>query len=160
MSRIKEQFGIKKFILWGRSMGAASAVLYCSQFNCKYVIGLILDSPYCRLEEMFKYVAKKKICIIPNFVIEKVCEEIDRKMDEQIGYSIKTLNLLQNIEKVSLPTYILYGIEDEIIDKNEIMQLFLSVKSNKKLQMIEKQGHNQKRDEWEQESALKWILDF
>ena len=62
-------------------MGAASAVLYCSHFNCKYVTGLILDSPYCKLEEMFKYIAKKKICIIPNFIIEKVCEEVDEKMN-------------------------------------------------------------------------------
>ena len=58
-------------------MGASSAVLYCSYFKCKYTIGLILDSPYSNMEAMFKYVAHKKFCLIPDFVFEKLSEKIE-----------------------------------------------------------------------------------
>jgi len=36
----------KKFILWGRSMGATSSLLYCLKYQPKDVIMQIIDSPF------------------------------------------------------------------------------------------------------------------
>ena len=52
IGKLKHNFGIQKFILYGSSMGASSAVLYSSYFKCKNVIGLILDSPYAIMEPL------------------------------------------------------------------------------------------------------------
>ena len=39
----------------------------------------------------------------------------------------------------------MYGNEDEIISKKQILSLFTGLKGNKKLQFLEGQGHNDKR---------------
>lgn len=44
------QQGFKKFILWGRSMGATSALLYCLKYNPEDVILQIIDSAFYSFE--------------------------------------------------------------------------------------------------------------
>lgn len=36
-----------RYLLWGRSMGAASALLYAARYPTSDLCGLILDSPFC-----------------------------------------------------------------------------------------------------------------
>ena len=40
------------FILWGRSMGATTALLYCTKYKDLRIQGLILDSPFHDLNKI------------------------------------------------------------------------------------------------------------
>ena len=48
-------FGKRTFMLWGRSMGAASAILYASKY--KGICPLVADSPFADLEKVIHKMA-------------------------------------------------------------------------------------------------------
>ena len=54
LKELESRFRCEHFFLWGRSMGAATAILFASdEKNLKYEIhGMILDSPFGRAKEM------------------------------------------------------------------------------------------------------------
>jgi pimeloyl-ACP methyl ester carboxylesterase len=39
--------GYTGVLMWGRSMGGVSAVLYYSRFRNPIIKGIVLDSPFC-----------------------------------------------------------------------------------------------------------------
>lgn len=41
-----------RYLLWGRSMGAASALLYAARYPNHDLCGLILDSPFCSFRRL------------------------------------------------------------------------------------------------------------
>lgn len=43
-----------RYLLWGRSMGAASALLYAERYPNSDLCGLILDSPFCSFKRLAK----------------------------------------------------------------------------------------------------------
>jgi len=50
---LQEKFDVQKVSLWGRSMGAVTAVLYCAR-NWKNVRKMVLDSPFCSFRQLVK----------------------------------------------------------------------------------------------------------
>jgi pimeloyl-ACP methyl ester carboxylesterase len=56
VQEIKRRYGIRKVIIWGRSMGASIGIMYCSLFP-REVSCLILDTPFRWLKEVVRNVA-------------------------------------------------------------------------------------------------------
>lgn len=44
--------GLNKFVLWGRSMGATSALMYCTEYNPKDVFLQVIDSGFYSFEKI------------------------------------------------------------------------------------------------------------
>jgi alpha-beta hydrolase superfamily lysophospholipase len=59
-------------MLWGRSMGAVTAILYTAKFQCNSdkVIALVLDSPFADLWKLMYYISEKKLPLLPRFMME------------------------------------------------------------------------------------------
>jgi alpha-beta hydrolase superfamily lysophospholipase len=53
-------------MLWGRSMGAATAILYAAKY--KHVDGLVLDSSFSDLESLMIEIADAQITL-PEFLV-------------------------------------------------------------------------------------------
>lgn len=56
---LKGEKGFKKFILWGRSMGATSALLYTIKYKPANIILLVLDSAFYSFESIAFDIANK-----------------------------------------------------------------------------------------------------
>lgn len=53
LDHLKSKFNIEKCVLWGRSMGAVTSILFLSDENNKGLIdGVILDSPFSCFKTM------------------------------------------------------------------------------------------------------------
>ena len=50
IQHMKQFTNISKFILWGRSMGAATALLHMAKYHTPEVLGMICDSHFSSLE--------------------------------------------------------------------------------------------------------------
>ena len=53
---VQARFGVRKVVLWGRSMGASLALMYASM-HPKNVSSLVLDTPFRTLEQVVRNVA-------------------------------------------------------------------------------------------------------
>ena len=82
----RKTFGLKNFVLWGRSMGAATAIFYTSPvFRKKQRVGgeasgikgLVLDSPFTDLPENIKNFVDVKASTLPGFVVDLAIKLIE-----------------------------------------------------------------------------------
>ncbi len=82
----RKQFGLQNFVLWGRSMGAATAIFYTSPLfrqkqrvagTASGVKGLVLDSPFTDLPENIKNFVDAKASSLPGFVVDLAIKLIE-----------------------------------------------------------------------------------
>lgn len=75
MDGLLERYGVKRVVLWGRSMGAASAIKYCELVETfqvssqQEVIGVILDSCYKSFDKLAVEIGNRH-SELPEFLIK------------------------------------------------------------------------------------------
>ena len=62
INEIHSKFGKQKITLWGRSMGAQCAIIYAQKYP-NNISGMILDSPFQKLEDVIDRIAKKQVSL-------------------------------------------------------------------------------------------------
>jgi pimeloyl-ACP methyl ester carboxylesterase len=77
--------------IWGRSMGAVTALLYQSKY--KGVNGLILDSPFHSLYEIFVSQIVN-LTGLPRFIAESVVFIANSSYRNLLKYDIKDMDIL------------------------------------------------------------------
>ena len=91
MSFLKDTGEFNAFVLWGRSMGAVTALLYTSK-NPGITTALILDSPYYCFKKVVQDVARIKLNI-PGLIMDAVIALLRRKLNKIIGVDIFQIDL-------------------------------------------------------------------
>ena len=105
---------IKNIALWGRSMGAVTALLYLAK-NEGEVKAAVLDSPFKSLKALVEDMAQKN-SNIPKIVLNAALKIISGTIKEKAGFSIYDLNPMKNaVGKLEVPAFFVVGIDDEII---------------------------------------------
>lgn len=66
---LEEHYGIQRFILWGRSMGATTSLLHAIQAGTSDIAGLILDSPFHDLNKLTIRMVQKQYSF-PKLIIK------------------------------------------------------------------------------------------
>ena len=68
MKVLKQNFGLKGFFLWGRSMGAVTALLYAAKYGG--LLGVIADNAFSDLELTCKELKNSYFPILPDFLLD------------------------------------------------------------------------------------------
>ena len=115
---LKSSGEVSNIALWGRSMGAATAIMYGSRdptISC-----MILDSPFTDLtrlaEEMVEKV-KEHGLNVPNFVVSVALRMIKRSVKSQAGFSIRHISPISHVHRCFIPAMFVAGEHDDFIDK-------------------------------------------
>ena len=74
IAELKNRYGVSKFNLWGRSMGAVTAILYASE-NPKIVRKMVLDSPFCNFKQLLKEIVHARTGL-PEFLYGSILTKI------------------------------------------------------------------------------------
>jgi pimeloyl-ACP methyl ester carboxylesterase len=72
---LKHKFDIGKVNLWGRSMGAVTAVLYSSKYP-NNVRKMVLDSPFCDFRQLVKEIVNSHTGL-PEFLFGVILTKIE-----------------------------------------------------------------------------------
>ncbi|KAK8893776.1 hypothetical protein M9Y10_022205 [Tritrichomonas musculus] len=158
---LHKMFNMGPFIVWGRSMGAATALLVQSP----YVAGRISDSSFTSVHDMCSAIAqsmnfpsifvptviwylKKKVLSAANFNFEKV---------EPISIDNSNVpNLMPNGE---VPAVFGHAEHDQFIPYSQCTRLFQHYASKSKFIMNLEGGHNSRRDDDWIRLGVSFILD-
>lgn len=103
----------KKFILWGRSMGAVAAMLYTFK-EPRYIEYMILDSPFSSVERMVRDVASSYIKL-GEFLAMLVFKFICGSIKERIGHDFMDLNPIEFCSKMNTPVVFFVGKDDNLV---------------------------------------------
>ena len=81
---ISYRFGVERMVLWGRSMGACTALIYASQYP-QTVSCLILDSPFKDLRKLIKEIAAERTKL-PQILFEPILSLVDTELESKIKH--------------------------------------------------------------------------
>ena len=134
--------GVGKIGLWGRSMGAATTLIYAHRD--KRIKAICMDSPFADFYRLAKELTKRTINI-PDILISGALGIIRRTILSKNGMDISKLNPIEKAEKTYQPAIFVHAINDQLIDKQHSMDIFDIYGGEKSLKLSEIGGHNSKR---------------
>jgi len=141
ISILHNDFFCDKIALWGRSMGAVTALsLACKR---KDISSIVLDSPFCSLRELCSIIAKDYN--IPGFLLPSVIETVREKVLIEAGFDIDDVDPLSEAHHCIIPTFFIHSEEDDFIPVSNSVRLFDMCGSDIKTLKIVKGNHNDDR---------------
>ena len=98
--------------LWGRSMGAVTALLYGE--TDPSIAGIVADSPFVSLKRVIKDLAKK-YSKMPGFIISAARKIVKKTIIKKTGFDIDLLNPIDHVDKCYIPILFCHAISDNFV---------------------------------------------
>ena len=131
--------------LWGRSMGAVTALLSLNIFDKAEIISCIVsDSAFCSLNILInEFVAK--VISLPDFIIDSLKSRVGDIIEKKANFRIEKIEPVKILQKCkNIPILFCHGLDDTFINYHHCKDLFNEYKGKKEIVMFEGE-HNEKR---------------
>jgi pimeloyl-ACP methyl ester carboxylesterase len=107
--------GVSEIVLWGRSMGAVTALLFAQMFHQPEVRALVLDSPFASFRDLVDDLLANYAPMLPSFLVEFVFRQVAETVLQETGLDIYTHSALQGMAQCSCPALFIAGVQDALI---------------------------------------------
>jgi len=148
--------GVGNIGLWGRSMGAATTMLYA--YSDKRIKAICMDSPFGD----FKLLAKE-LCLrhvtLPDIVINTVMNIVKKTVKDKNGLEIDKLQPHLYASKTKTPAFFVHAVNDELINLEQTIKLYENYGGEKSLNVVEG-GHNSTRQKHILEKIAKFFATY
>ena len=134
--------GISKIGIWGRSMGAATTLLYA--YKDPRIFAICIDSPFENFKRLAEELVIKQIKL-PKFIIDGALKIVQGTVKKKNGLDIYKLKPLENVSNTFQPALFIHAINDELINVEHSINLFNNYGGPKSLKCCDKGGHNSRR---------------
>lgn len=114
--------GIGKIGIWGRSMGAATCLLYNSKKNNMKISAACYDSSFSNFNQLAKELCKKMINI-PGLLISAALSIIRRSIIKRNGLDIEMLNPVNGSCNINIPGFFIHAKNDELINMDHTIDI-------------------------------------
>lgn len=144
---------VSTIALWGRSMGAATALMFGDRDPS--IACMILDSPFADLTQLCEELVDKgreQGIIVPNFVVGLAIRMLQGSVKKQAGFSIKQISPILHADRCFIPALFVAGEHDDFIKKHHSEQLYERYAGDKNLIIVEG-DHNSPRPKFMFDSA-------
>ena len=134
--------GVGNIGIWGRSMGAATTMLYAHKDP--RVKAICVDSPFADFKRLAKELTLSYVNL-PNFIFETIISFIRNTIKKKNGLDINLLKPIEAAKKTYQPIMIIHANNDELIGYKHSSDLFEVYKGPKSIRLLQKGGHNSRR---------------
>ena len=134
--------GVGKIGLWGRSMGAATSLIYTSMD--KRIKATVADSPF----EDFRKLAKEMVLgqiKLPGFLVEGAISIIGKSVKNKNGMDINDIKAIEAVKKCEGPVIFIHARDDELVPYHHSEDLIKNYKGKIKILKSVNGGHNGRR---------------
>lgn len=136
---------VSTIALWGRSMGAATALMHGDRDPS--IACMILDSPFSDLttlaEEMVEK-GKEQGINVPGFVTSIALRMIRGSVKKQAGVDIRDIAPISHADKCFIPALLVAGEHDDFINKSHSERIHAAYAGDKNMIVVEG-DHNSPR---------------
>ncbi|CAD7954060.1 unnamed protein product [Amoebophrya sp. A120] len=150
--------------LWGRSMGAVTALLHADRDHS--LACLVLDSPFTRLRTLCQELVENgeylglKAGMLTTMIVDGVLHFLRGTVKERAGFEIDDLQPIENVSKSFVPAFFLAGADDNFISPNHSQQLYdLYAGEDKYYHVVEGADHNSPRPRDVQKKITNFLRD-
>jgi len=128
--------------LWGRSMGAAAALLFAAQSRA--VAALVLDSPFASLQQVSEeLVASYRL--LPAALGLRLLQAVRSHLHKLAGFDLLALSPLHTVSNCSAPVLFFHSREDQLINYSHSEDLYAAYPHSDKTLLPLLGGHNAPR---------------
>ena len=131
--------------LWGRSMGAVTAIMYGDRDPS--IAGLVLDSPFFSLKVLTEELAKERAASIPNFILTKGVKMIRETIKEKAKFDINDIEPKVFAERCFIPALFCHGLDDSFVNIHHCKDLYEVYAGDKNVTYVEG-DHNTNRPDF------------
>lgn len=133
--------GVGKIGLWGRSMGAATSLMYSHSDN--RISCICLDSPFSDFSKLAKELCKRQVNL-PGFIVDTALSIINSTIKSKNDVDVNKLCPILYASKTVVPAFFLHASSDELIGISHSLDLFEVYGGEKSLNICEG-NHNSSR---------------
>ncbi|OHT12539.1 Clan SC, family S33, methylesterase-like serine peptidase [Tritrichomonas foetus] len=152
---LRDHFHVTHFVLWGRSMGAASAVLAASLHPM--IKGIIVDSAYSSLSSLFSAIAQQTP--LPSFIRPMAVWWIKHEVQQRAGFDCNDVNPSKIAAKnVNVPLFLGHCTDDNFVPYSHGVKIYQKYACPDKEMMTMTGGHNGVRDPGWIMKCIRFIL--
>lgn len=124
IDHIKNNFPIGKVVLWGRSMGAVTSLVYSSkEENGKTVDGIVLDSPFSCFQTMVNDIVRQRVNI-PLCFVNSALYFMNNTIKNKIKVDLKKLKPIELVKKCTIPAFFFVCKDDVISRPDRVKDLY------------------------------------
>ena len=150
--------GVGKIGLWGRSMGAATTMIYAHKDE-ERIKCIVMDSPFADFSKLAKELVKKQINI-PNFLIDGALKIVGSTIKNKNGMEINKLKPIECASKTNIPAMFIHAINDELINIQHSKELIAKYKGKYIFEQVPNGGHNSVRPKTVIKKIMKFFIQY
>lgn len=151
---LNAQWHIQDFVLWGRSMGAACAVMAGQQHPL--IRGIIVDSAYSSLTELFAAISAQTP--LPSFIRPIAVKWIKHEVKKRALFNCNDVRPVDWAEKAVVPLFLGHCTDDDFVPYDLGRMIYEHYACEDKEMMTMTGGHNGRRDPSWIMKCLRFIL--
>jgi len=166
LHHLNHNYGIKEFYLWGRSMGAVTAMLYVTRPLSFLIKGMVLDSPFTDAKTMVPTLLTYQIAdiatsqmSIPSLITKTALLAIQSRLEGQTGYDVLGVSPIQCASSIHTPVYIIGAEQDIIVPLWRLEEMFGLIATSDKVFRAVQGEHNSDRSQEVTLDALSFLLN-
>lgn len=128
--------------LWGRSMGAATALLHADRDPS--IAGLVLDSPFTSLTKLAEELYKRYASSVPGFLYSMAQWFVKGTVKTKAKFDINDLNPIDHVSQAFVPALFIVAKDDNFILPAHGLELYSKYAGDKNLIQVDG-DHNSPR---------------
>jgi dipeptidyl aminopeptidase/acylaminoacyl peptidase len=136
---------VSRIGLWGRSMGAATSIMYSSMDSS--VSGIVVDSPFVSLEELIQELVLSNQAWVPRKLIKMGVGIMKRSIQSRAGFNIRENAPIEKARKCFVPCLFAHAEGDDFIRIHHSEKLYEAYGGDKNLIRFEG-DHNSERPDF------------
>ena len=138
---LRERYQIDEFLLWGRSMGAAVALMVGYKYD--EIKGIVADSSYSSITSLIRQLGKTKR--VPKWFVKKVIKKLRKKIIKKANFDINKVSPFRAAKKLNKPLFLIHGKKDKFVIKDNSELIYDRCPSEEKRLNIVPGKHNTDR---------------
>mmetsp|Transcript_10408 Transcript_10408/g.23556 ORF Transcript_10408/g.23556 Transcript_10408/m.23556 type:complete len:465 (-) Transcript_10408:128-1522(-) len=145
--------------LWGRSMGAATAIFRASKDPT--LAACVLDSPFSDFLELAGEIANSTQVPVPRAMVRMLLRSVRKDVMENAGFDVMEHAPLKSAPSAKVPAWFCTGTKDDFIlpRHSEVLHEAWGC-SKRKLTYLNDQDHRSRRPSWFHEQALDFVIEM
>ena len=143
--------------IWGRSMGAVTAILYIGNFCDNNIAGIVLDSAFSSLLELIFELAKKKVNL-PDFIFKEIYEMLKNTIKEKANFFLEDVEPKNYVKKCFIPAFFCHARNDSFVNIHHCKDLYNNYAGEKDILFVNG-NHNTTRSKFFRSSAANFLYN-
>jgi len=149
---------VSKIGLWGRSMGAVTAIMYANE-HPQLIDVMILDSGFYSLKILIKELIDSKINL-PKFIYDRVLNMVKETVKEKAKFDLDIIEPYIYAKNCLVPAFFCHGSDDNFVFPHHCVDLFNEYKGKDKCCEIVKGSHNTSRPKELRIKICEYLLKY